>query len=45
MNNRYVAGAKLLRKARVTQTPATNRPIVVENKFESIMALLDQIGC
>ena len=35
----------LLRKAGVTQTPAANRPIIVENKFESIMALLDRIGC
>ena len=35
----------LLRKAGVTQTPAANRPIIVENKFESIMSLLDQIGC
>ena len=35
----------LPRKAGVTQTPAANRPIIVENKFESIMALLDRIGC
>jgi mRNA-degrading endonuclease toxin of MazEF toxin-antitoxin module len=35
----------MLRKAGVTQTTAANRPIVVENKFESIMALLDRIGC
>ena len=34
----------LLRKAGVTQTPAANRPIVVENKFKSIMSLLDRIG-
>ena len=39
------AYATLLRKAGVTQTPAANRPIVVENKFESIMQLLDRIGC
>ena len=39
------AYATMLRKAGVTQTPAANRPIVVENKFESIMALLDRIGC
>ena len=24
------------------QTPAANRPIIIENKFESIMALLDR---
>ena len=35
---------KMLRKSEVFQTPAANRPIVVENKFESIMALLDRIG-
>ena len=35
----------LLRNAGVARTPAANRPIVVENKFESIMALLDRIGC
>ena len=35
----------LLRKAGVAKTPAANRPIIVENKFESIMALLDRIGC
>lgn len=34
----------LLRKAGVTQTPAANRPIVVENKFESIMQLLDRLS-
>ncbi|MCX7418516.1 MAG: pyridoxal-phosphate dependent enzyme, partial [Planctomycetia bacterium] len=39
------AYATMLRKAGVTQTPAANRPIVVENKFESIMQLLDRIGC
>ena len=37
--------ATMLHKAGVTQTPAANRPIVVENKFESITQLLDQIGC
>ena len=35
----------LLRKAGVSHTPAANRPIVVENKFESIMAVLNRIGC
>ncbi len=39
------AYATMLRKAGVTQTPAANRPIVVENKFEAIMQLLDRIGC
>ena len=38
------AYATLLRKAGVSQTPAANRPIVVENKFESIMTLLDQLS-
>jgi threonine synthase len=34
----------LLRKAGVTQTPAANRPIVVENKFDAIMQLLERLG-
>jgi hypothetical protein len=35
----------MLRKAGVTQPPAANRPTVIENKFESIMQLMDRIGC
>lgn len=38
----YIA---LLRKAGVVQTPAANRPVVVENRFEAIMSLLDRLGC
>ena len=36
---------RMLRKSEVFQTPAANRSIIVENKFESIMSLLDRIGC
>jgi len=35
----------LLRKAGVAETPAANRPVVVENRFEAIMSLLDRLGC
>ena len=34
----------MLRKAGVTQTPATIHPIIVENKFESIMTWLGRLS-